>query len=248
MRRKEREATGLFRVEGLAQVGAALESESPVEFLVTAPGQLRGDYAQSLLDTATRRQIQVYKISPDLFASIAEKDNPQGILAVVRWRWTTLQNFTPQSHPWLVAAVAPQDPGNVGTILRTLDAAGANGLVLLDDAVDPTHPTAVRASLGSLFQVPIAKNTFELFARWARESGYAIVGSSTHAANDYRSMAWRKPAILLLGSERTGLTTEQVATCHTVVRLPMKGKATSLNLAVAAGILLYEMAARFEEQ
>jgi TrmH family RNA methyltransferase len=133
----------LFRVEGLAHVGAALESTAPVEFLIASLAQFRSDYAHTLVAQATQKDIPVFEVSPDIFTSLAEKENPQGLLAVVRRVQSSLRDFNPTSHPWLVAAVAPQDPGNVGTLLRTIDAVGASGLVLLDDSVDPTHPTAV---------------------------------------------------------------------------------------------------------
>lgn len=241
IRRKNREQTGLFLVEGLAHVGAALEAGYPLEFFLTSPDFRDDGYAQTLLESAAMQDIPGFQVAADVFDGLATKDNPQGILAVARCRPTALDELAAATHPWLAAAVAPQDPGNVGTLLRTLDAVGAGGLILLDGGVDPTHPTAVRASLGALFWLPVAQATFEGFAHWSRRQGYQVYGTSARAARDYRAVEFSQPAILLLGSERHGLSAEHVEFCDVVVRLPMQGHVSSLNLSVAAGVLLYAM-------
>jgi TrmH family RNA methyltransferase len=147
-----------------------------------------------------------------------------------------------------VALVAPQDPGNLGAILRTIDAVGASGLLLLENSVDPYHPTAVRASMGTMFWHPVVKASFTDFTAWAKEHGYHIYGSSAKGGVDYQTVsAFQRPAILLLGSEREGLTFDQAGICEQVVQLPMQGRATSLNLSVAAGILLYFMQSKFPD-
>ncbi len=141
-----------------------------------------------------------------------------------------------------MALVAPQDPGNIGAILRTIDAVGASGLLLLDSSASPYHPNAVRASMGTLFWHPVVQASFPDFAGWARGSGYTIYGTSAHGSLDYRHVErYARPAILLLGSERQGLSPDQVACSDFLLQLPMRGRASSLNLAVAAGVLLYAM-------
>src|SRR5690606_31870596 len=114
-------------------------------------------------------------------------------------------DLVPESFPWGVALVAPQDPGNVGSILRTIDAVGASGLLLLDSSVDLYHPGAVRASMGAIFWLPVVHATFDEFAAWSRRNGYHIFGTSAHGARDYREVTdYPRPCILLLGSEREG--------------------------------------------
>jgi TrmH family RNA methyltransferase len=158
-----------------------------------------------------------------------------------------LSGLTPRSFPWGVALVEPQDPGNVGTILRTIDAVGASGLILLEDSVDPYHATAVRASMGVLFWHPVVTASFVEFVGWARNGGYHVYGTSAHAERDYREVElYRRPLILLMGSEREGLLDEQAAICEQLVRLPMTGRVTSLNLAVATGVMLYEVLGSLE--
>ena len=137
------------------------------------------------------------------------------------------------------ALARPQDPGNVGAVLRTLDAVQGSALFLIDGGVDPFHPTAVRAAMGSTFFIPIVETTFDDFDVWRRRQGAQLIGSSAHAALDFRQIQPPPPWIVLLGNEQKGLSTGQQDTCDVMVRLPMRGRASSLNLAVASGILLY---------
>jgi TrmH family RNA methyltransferase len=181
-------------------------------------------------------------LSRDLFDAIAEKDNPPGILAIARQRQLNLESLSLKTFHWGAAIISPQDPGNVGTILRTLEAVGADGLFLLDGGVELYHPTVVRASMGTLFWKPVIPTSFDEFVEWRRKNNYQLIGSSAHARIDYREFEWgNKPTILLLGNEQKGLSPEHSAACDAVVSMPMKGRASSLNLAVAAGILLYQM-------
>ena len=173
---------------------------------------------------------------------------PRGLIALVQQKALRLEALAHGSFHWGAALVSPQDPGNVGTILRTIDAVGADGLFLLDPgpgtggSVDPYHPTCVRASMGALFWKPVVTASFPAFMDWAKESGYRLIGSSAHATLDYRAIKDQAgPMILLLGSEQKGLTEDQKAACDLVVSMPMRGRVSSLNLAVAAGVLLYAM-------
>lgn len=247
-RRKERQASGAFLVEGIRHVGEAAEAakaspRSPqIDSLFYAPDLLTSDFALELIAGLERRGVPCYATTADVFDSLADKDNPQGLIAVVRQPSTGLNDLQPEDFPWGVALVSPQDPGNLGTILRTIDAVGASGLVLLENSVDPYHPNAVRASMGALFWHPVVQASFDEFAAWSKRYSYHIYGTSAHATQDYRDLsAYRSPRILLMGSEREGLTPEQAAICDAMLSLPMRGHATSLNLAIATGVLLYAM-------
>jgi TrmH family RNA methyltransferase len=246
--RKGREESGSFLVEGIHPVGAAVESGSDLLMVFYAPDFLESLFAHELIERLKSQGVACYATSGDVFASMADKENPQGILAVARQPRLHLGDLTAEHYPWCMALVAPQDPGNVGAILRTIDAAGANGLLLLDNSVDAYHPTAVRASMGALFRHAVVTATFAEFAQWAHRQGYHLYGSSAHAATDYRKIErFKRPMIMLMGSEREGLTPAQSAICESIVSLPMHGKVTSLNLAVAAGVLLYAMLDRVEQ-
>ncbi len=238
--RKQRDETGLFLVEGLFHIGEALAAHATIDSLFYAPDLVESDFARQLIDRALAEGITCYETTADVFASLAEKENPQGVIAVVQQPRVKLADLTPQNFSWGVAIVAPQDPGNVGTILRTIDAVGASGLILLDSSVDPYHPTAVRASLGSIFWYPIVSASFTEWSHWAQQHGYHVCGTSAKGSVDYKEVdAYERPLIILLGSEREGLSREQAAVCQRLVRLPMRGHVSSLNLAVAAGVMLY---------
>jgi TrmH family RNA methyltransferase len=239
--RKVRDETGLFLVEGIRHVGEAIAAGAAIAYLCYAPDLLKSEFAHDLLEKQRRAGARVYALAPDIFRSLADKDNPQGILAVVKRPNLQLANLQPTTHPWLVALVAPQDPGNVGAVMRTIDAVGASGLILLDGGADPGHPNAVRASLGSLFWMPVVNADFASFTTWAKAQGYRLVGTSEKAAAEYRAVDYARPVILLMGSERDGLTPAQEAACDVMARLPMTGRVTSLNLAVATGVMLYAM-------
>jgi TrmH family RNA methyltransferase len=245
--RKVRAETGLFVVEGIRHVAEALNAGAPVDYLIYSPEMLTSPFGRELVEKQRARGLPVHSATPAVYESLSERENPTGLLAVVRQQRRRLLDLGPDTLRWAVACVSPQDPGNVGTLIRTVDAVGAGALLLLDSGVDPYHPSAVRASLGSLFWVPVANAVFVEFATWSRQHGYHVYGSSAHGSVDYQSVErYEQPAVLLLGSEREGLSPEQLAVCKKVLRLPMRGRATSLNLAVAAGVLLYDMLSKQE--
>jgi TrmH family RNA methyltransferase len=238
--RKGRDKSGLFIVEGIRHIGEAVQAGMQVDSLCYAPDLLTSAFAREVLAQQQARGIPCLALDADTFTSIAEKENPQGILAVVHQPAWVLSQLHPGNFEWGVALVAPQDPGNIGTILRTIDAVGASGLLLLENSADPYHPSAVRASMGALFWYPVVRASFADFLKWAAGYAYSVYGTSAHDSCDYRLVEqYHFPLILLLGSEREGLSPEQRQACKLLLRLPMHGKGTSLNLAVAAGVMLY---------
>jgi TrmH family RNA methyltransferase len=241
-----RQESGLLLVEGIFHVGEAVAASRAgklaLQAIYYAPDRLKSEFAIELVREQSAEGLPCTAVTAEVFNSIAGKDNPQGILAVARLRHYDLFELDAQNFPWGVALVAPQDPGNVGAILRSIDAVGASGLLLLDGGADAFHPSAVRASMGALFWHPVARATFSEFAQWAQDCSYTVHGTSAHATTDYRAVReYSRPLILLLGSEREGLSPEQAAVCQSMLRLPMHGRVTSLNLAVAAGVMLYAM-------
>ena len=240
---KARTETGLFLVEGIHHVGASIEAGWDVDKIIYAPDLLRSDYARDLIVASVKKGISSQPASPELFRSLAGKENPQGILASVHQRDFALEQLPDFQRG--AAIVAPQDPGNLGTILRTLDAVGADGLILLDGGVDLYHPKVVRASMGALFWKPVARASFDDFLAWAQERTHKLIGTSARGTSDLASFKLDNESwILLLGSEQKGLSPEQISACDALVSLPMRGRGTSLNLAVAAGVLLYGLMGR----
>jgi TrmH family RNA methyltransferase len=243
--RKARAAKGSFLVEGIHHVGEAVQAGWDIEAILYAPDVLTSDFARDLISRVPSRLQPggvlpaVQPVSAKVMESLADKDNPQGVLAIVHQKQARLTDLEPVRCG--AAVVSPQDPGNVGAILRTLDAVGVDALFLLDGGVDPYHPSSVRASMGALFWKPIIQAGFDDFVAWARLGNYQLIGASAHAAQNYLTFQPQLPWILLLGSEQKGLSSDQIKACDAVVSLPMRGRASSLNLAVAAGVLLYEL-------
>lgn len=240
--RKERIRTGKFLVEGILHVGEASAAGWQIDTILFAPDLLGSDFAKNLVAAEKKKGIRCIPVAEDVFELLAEKENPQGIIAIVHQKTWLLDALSTENFRYAIALVSPQDPGNVGTILRTLDAVDANGLILLDGGVDPFHPSSVRASMGTLFWKPVVQSNFRDFLIWARKGGYRLIGTSAHGRLDYREMKLdNQPSILVLGSEQKGLSNEQIGACDMLVKLPMRGRASSLNLAVAAGVLLYSL-------
>jgi TrmH family RNA methyltransferase len=239
--KKERLQTGLFYIEGLRIVIEALQQGAEVECLVVAPDLLTSEFGWQKVEEENRRGIQVLQVSQAVFTSLASKQNPQGIAAVVRQRWQDASSLRLASQDLWVALDSVADPGNLGTILRTNDAVGGKGVILLDNSTDPYDLTTIRASMGAIFSQGLVKTTFEQFLQWKQDHDYALIGTSDRASADYCQASYPLPMILLMGSERLGLLEEHMRACDQLVSIPMVGRSDSLNLAVAAGVMLYEI-------
>ena len=239
--RKERSRSGLFFAEGIRLVAEAIRSGSEIAALIVAPELLTSDFAHDLLARQVRRDVPRLGVTAAVMQRLTTREHPQGLAAVVRQRWHSLAAVRPGDELCWVALDAPQDPGNVGTILRTLDAVGGAGLILLGDATDPYHPAAVRASMGAICTQRLVRTTFAALCAWQQAHGYRLVGTAVNATRDYDAVSYAAPLVLLMGSEREGLSANQAAACDDLLRLPMVGRVNSLNLAVATGVVLYEI-------
>jgi len=233
--KKARRESGLFLVEGIHHVGEVIEAGWDVKTVIYSPDTLTSSFAHDLI---SRLNFAPQPVTPQVMDSLADKENPQGILAIVRQKQMNFGELKPITRA--VALVSPQDPGNVGTILRTMDAVGADALFLLDGGVELYHPSVIRSSMGTLFWKPIVQSSFEQFMQWAGSGNYQLIGTSAHAEVEYHTFIPQIPWILVLGNEQKGLSPEQIKACGVTVSLPMKGRVSSLNLSVAAGVLLYQ--------
>ena len=235
--RKERDRTGLFVVEGIRPVREALTLGAAVESLIVAPALLTSEAAVAAVRRYARASGRVLRVTPEVFRSLSARDNPHGLAAVIRQNWRSLDTCVADDALW-VALEGVQDPGNLGCILRTCDAAGADGVILLGEATDPYHPAAVRASMGAVFSQQLVRADHQAFAAWVERVGISVIGTSGTAAVDYRTLIYRAPLVLLMGAERSGLSPSLQRCCETLVRIPMVGRADSLNLAVATALML----------
>jgi len=238
--RKARQRNGLFYVEGLKLVGDALERGGYLHTLIVCKELLISNFGQDLLRQAQEKDVPILLVTPSVFASFALKEGPQGIAALAEQAWLELEQAGAQTGLW-VALEEVQDPGNLGSVLRSLDAAGGRGLILLGEGTDAYHPTAVRASMGAIFSQKLVKTRRQALQDWQKASGAHLVGAWCGEALPYRDYNYPEDVILLMGSEQKGLSPEVAVMCDQLVHIPMRGSVDSLNLACAASIILFEM-------
>ena len=239
--KKHRKREGLFLAEGLRILTEALDSGKTPRMLVVVEDTELHPLAQKIEAATVAAGGDVIETSEAIIAKLSGKSNPQSIIGIYQDHLVALEGLDRTTAKiWLVAQ-ALRDPGNLGTILRTGDAVGAGGLILIDDCVDPFSVEAVRASMGGIFTQQIVQARWPDFQPWLRSGPGELVGTSLNTENDYQSVRYRGPTFLLIGNEAQGLPPEYEAACDTLVKMPMMGKADSLNAAVAASVMAYEV-------
>jgi RNA methyltransferase, TrmH family len=250
--RKHRRREGAFVVQGIQPVWQAVEAGADIETLIVAPDLLRPPGAVAMIAHQEKRGLPVARISAELFTRLADRDGPAGLAAIVRARPLPLAGLTAAPASVFVALHEIGNPGNLGTIVRTASAAGAAGVILIGAAADPYDPAAVKASMGALFDVPVAQAaTAQEFLAWSAGQQVTVAAAAARGEGSCWDVELPLPLALLLGSEGAGLPAallDEIGPAGPAgglhVRIPMTGTAESLNLAVAAGILLYEVRRR----
>ncbi len=244
--KKHRKREGKFLAEGLRLLTDARDSGRLPEMLVMAAGRDPHPLLEALEADVAAAGGEIIETSADILGKITGKDNPQAVCGVFGEWNTALSCLDRHVSPiWLVAQ-ALRDPGNLGTLLRTGDAVGAGGLILIDDCADPFSAEAVRASMGAVFSQAIGVARWDEFLPWLRSGPGQLVAASLRDAVPYRDAAYEAPCFLLVGNESRGLPEDYEAACDLRVTMPMKGRADSLNAAVAGAVLAYEVLARLE--
>lgn len=239
-RRKLRDAEHAAFVEGIGPVWRAHQSGADIEVLVIAPDLLTSANAHALIEDVAAHGARVMRVGADAFSSVAARDNPSGVAAIVTTSSMKLEDLMVKADSTFVALNEIANPGNLGTIVRTVDGAGGAGVVTVGNSTDPWHPSALKASMGTVFSVPMcAVKGIEELLSWCSRNDIAVVTTSARAESDYRSIDYPAPRLFLFGSEGEGLSQELIDGGDIAVRIPMEGKVDSLNLAVAVGILLY---------
>lgn len=238
--RKEQKRTGLFYMEGTRIVGEALEKGAEIETLVVCPELLKTDYSMELWQKAQKQGLDILEVSRPVFESLAVKENPQGLAAVAKTRFFSLDDLD-TTHGIIVALTEIADPGNLGTIIRTADAVDAQGVILIGDSTSPYDIGSIRGTMGAIFSTKIIRTTLPEFLAWKKQTGLQLIGTSDKSATDYVDIAYADPVILLMGSERAGMSPEEFEACDEIAAIPMMRSSDSLNLAVATGIMLYQI-------
>ncbi len=240
--RKERRETGLFVAEGASILMTAYENGHRPVTLVYAGDAAAGAVHRSLIEGALTAGAEVLEVSDAVLGKLAAKENPQAMLGVFSQRWSSLPDTRAldRTSTWL-ALEEIRDPGNLGTIIRTVDAVGAAGIVLVGQCCDPHARECVRATMGSIFSVPLIKASRETFLSW--RSGWTgdVVGTHLEGREDFRAPSYAQPTLLVMGSEGPGLSESLTRSCSRLVKIPMAGRLDSLNLAVATALTLYQI-------
>jgi RNA methyltransferase, TrmH family len=237
--RKAREESGRFLAEGLKIVIEAIEHGRAPKVLMHGPEAAAQPVLKRAIDAANAAGGEVIEVTREILEKVSRRDNPQAVVAVFDQTFADLAGLDPSAAPVWVALQAVRDPGNLGTIIRTADAAGCGGVILVGDCCDPYSVEAVRATMGSIFAVPLYEASNEAFLEWRKTWPGPVVGTLLTATTDHRSADYRRPTLILMGNEQAGLPPELAAACDVNVKIPMRGGADSLNLAVATGIMIY---------
>ncbi len=239
--RSERERSGLFYIEGVRFIAQTLAQKVAVDTLIYAPSLLTNSVGVRLVREQKRAGGRCLEVTPEVLHSISLNDDPQGIGAIVPQRWTKLENIEPSRDLCWIALETVQSAGNLGTIVRTSEAVSGAGIILIGDNADVYDPATVRASMGAMFSQRFVRTSMSEFLTWKAQQGCLLVGTSPSAKTVYHEVELRAPLVLFMGWERKGLSVEQQNACDIMVKLPMIGKSDSLNLAVATGVMLYEV-------
>lgn len=246
--RKARRATGMFLAEGLRILAEARDCGRLPDIIAYSNESPLHPLAAEIVAASEAAGGDVIATSSDILSKMSGKDNPQAILGAYRQPSTSLSGLDRAASPLWIVAQALRDPGNIGTILRTGDATGAGGLILIDDCADPYSVEAVRASMGAVFTQGIAAASWADFIAWLRAGPGQLVGTSLNTTHDYLDASYEQPCFILIGNESQGLPADYEAACDLLVKMPMLGRADSLNAAVAAAVMAFAVRASWRNR
>ncbi|MBL8576884.1 MAG: RNA methyltransferase [Mesorhizobium sp.] len=240
--KKFRDEQHAFMAEGLKLVIDALDLGWSIKTLVFAKNARGNAAVERVAARTVAAGGTVLEVTDKVLTAITRRDNPQAVVGIFVQRLAQLKDIRPAAGDVWVALDRVRDPGNLGTVIRTADAVGAKGVILIGDTTDPFSLETVRATMGSIFAVPVAKASQDAFLAWRKSFQGIVAGTHLKGAVDYRSVDFRgKPVVLLMGNEQQGLTDELATACDRLLRIPQAGRADSLNLAVATGVMLFEV-------
>jgi len=240
--RRPRDEAGVFLVEGYREIRRALEKQVKIDELYYAPDWFLGENEPALIEQAAASGARLFELTKEAFAKVAYRERPDGLLAVApQWK-RSLADLEPRlpKEPFLLVVEAIEKPGNLGTILRSADAAGCDAVIVCDPVTDIFNPNVVRASTGVLFSVPLVVDESTRVLAWLRERGVRTVATTPSAEKLYTDIDLRGPLAVIMGSEQYGLSEFWLKNSDQPIRIPMAGQADSLNVAMATIITLFE--------
>jgi TrmH family RNA methyltransferase len=239
--RREREKTGKFLVEGYRELLRAVEGNGVLETLFYSPAHFLGSNEEELIDRIASFHIELIEVSKDVFSKLSYRDRPDGLLAIANQVHAKLEELELSDPPLILVAEAIEKPGNLGSILRSCDAAGVDALLVCDRCTDIHNPNVIRSSIGTFFTVPVIETSSEEALKWLRMHQIPIVSSSPDAKEIYTNVDQAGPIALAVGTEQLGLSDLWMDAANTLIKIPMLGQADSLNVAAATTLLLYEV-------
>lgn len=241
--KKARKADGMFLAEGLRIMAEARDSGFLPEILAFADEGAKHPLAMEIVAAAEAVGADAIQVPSDILTKMSGKDNAPLLIGAYRQPNLGIEAIDRTASPLWIVAQALRDPGNIGTILRTGDAVAAGGLILIDECADPYSVEAVRASMGAIFTQKVAAARWDDFLEWLRSGPGQLVGTSLQTDNDYLTARYEQPCFLLIGNESQGLPEDYEAACDLLVKMPMLGRADSLNAAIAAAVMAFHIRA-----
>jgi TrmH family RNA methyltransferase len=236
--RRDREETGLFLIEGYREIKRAVDARREIQTLFICPELFLGWNEEALI---RQSKAQILECSPQVFAKISYRDRPDGLLAIAPQHHLGLSDLQFKANPFLLVAESIEKPGNLGTILRSSDAAGVDAVIVCDPTTDIHNPNVVRSSIGTLFTVPVLEAAGDETLSFLKQRNIALVAATPHAKLEFTQVDLTVPLAIVVGTEQYGLTEHWMKQADIAVRIPMCGIADSLNVASATTLLLYEV-------
>lgn len=238
--RRARDKSGVFLIEGYREVSRALQKNVKIKELYYSPGWFLGENEPALIENAKAAGAKVYEVAKDVYAKASYRDRPDGLLAVAEQWQSKLDDLKLSDKPFLLVVEAIEKPGNLGTILRSADGAGVDAVIVCDAVTDIFNPNVVRSSTGVLFSVPLVVSDSKTVHKWLKDKGVKVVATTPDTDKIYNQVDLTGSIAIAMGSEQYGLTDFWLKQCDIPVRIPMHGQADSLNVAMAAGLMVYE--------
>ncbi|NDD58123.1 MAG: RNA methyltransferase [Chlamydiae bacterium] len=243
--RKDRDKTGLFLIEGYRELKRASDAKIQIHSLYICPDLFLGENEQSLIDTIALSGAEIFICDSKVFKKLSYRDRPDGLIAIARQMKGGLADLLPscknQRNPFFLIAESIEKPGNLGTILRSCDAVGIDGVIVCDRCTDIYNPNVVRASVGTLFTIPVVEASSTETIEWLQKNHIQILSSTPSASKEFTEVDMTVPLAIAVGTEQLGLSAQWLASAEIKVKIPMKGVADSLNVATATTLLLYEV-------
>lgn len=242
--RRTRDKSGQFIIEGYRELLRASAAGCNIDSLFFCPELFLGKNEKALIQQLENKRVELFVCNENVFRKMSYRDRPDGLIAIARQERKDLKNLenllAGTNNPFLIVAEAIEKPGNLGTILRSSDAVKLDALIVCDKCTDIYNPNVVRASVGTLFTVPVIESSGQETIRWLKEHGIAIVAATPSAKEEYTKVDLTKPLAIAVGTEQLGLSEQWMQQADIQVKIPMLGVADSLNVAMATTLLLYE--------